>query len=87
MFPCMFLVGGELALMLRKTRSSLGYRSRDSRSKSLMGLLKPKAPSTNVSPRGPIAIGSKRVEAALVALAASHILQCLFIRFSLLGLM
>ena len=57
-------------------RSASGHISSDSKSAVQMGLLLPvSAPSTNNWRLDPISIGGKKVDAALVARAASQILQ------------
>ena len=61
--------------MLMINRSASGQISRDSLLASTIGLFLFRAPSTNNSLCGPIITGSKNVDAAEVARAASHILQ------------
>ena len=62
--------------ILKISRSAFGQMSLDSTLAVRTGLLLPvNAPSTNLCRLGPISMGSKKVLAAEVALAASHILQ------------
>ena len=56
------------------SRSAPGHVSRDSMLADLIGLFLLKAPSTKLYLLGPISMGSKKVDAAEVSLAASQIL-------------